>query len=159
MVRWYYRSIFDELDDLREYNESLNRQIDTINRGALLPASGESANMLLPSQHTPFPVEVSENDDEVVVNAAMAEGTQKKDISLDLINPLALEITCERIIEKRDENAGYFLKKRMSGSVTRTVPLPKPVTDKGSSATFREGVLHVRLKKITKTADGKIFVD
>mgnify|MGYP006976523306 CR=1 FL=1 len=82
MVRWYYRSIFDELEDLREYNKSLNRQIDAINRGALLPASGESAIMMLPSHHTSFPVEVSENDDEVVVIASMAEGTQKKDISL-----------------------------------------------------------------------------
>jgi len=63
------------------------------------------------------------------------------------------------MIEKTDENAGYFLQERMSGSVTRTVPLPKPVTDEGSSATFREGMLHVRLKKITRNAEGKIFVD
>jgi len=159
MVRWYYRSIFDELEDLREYIESLNRQMDAINRGALLPASGESAMMMLPLPHTPFPVEVSENDDEVVVIAAMAEGTVKKNISLDLINPLALEITCERMIEKTDENAGYFLQERRSGSVTRTVPLPKPVTDEGSSATFRGGMLCVRLKKITRKAEGKIFVD
>jgi HSP20 family protein len=61
--------------------------------------------------------------------------------------------------EKTDENAGFFLQERMSGSVTRTVPLPKPVTDEGSSATFRESVLHVRLKKITKKSEGKILVD
>jgi HSP20 family protein len=159
MVRWYYRSIFDELEDLREYIESLNRQIDAINRGALLPASGESAIMMLPSRQTPFPVDVSENDDEVVVIAVMAEGTMKKDISLDLINPLAVEITCEWMNEKTDENAGFFLQERMSGSVMRTVPLPKPVTDEGSSATFRDGRLLVRLKKITKKSEGKIFVD
>jgi len=82
MVRWYYRSIFDELEDLREYIESLNRQMDAINRRALLPASGESAKMMLPLPHMPFPVEVSENDDEVAVIAAMAEGTQKKTFPL-----------------------------------------------------------------------------
>jgi HSP20 family protein len=43
--------------------------------------------------------------------------------------------------------------------MTQLVPLPKPVTDDGSSATFKDGVLEVHLKKITKESRGKIPVD
>jgi HSP20 family protein len=43
--------------------------------------------------------------------------------------------------------------------MTQLVTLPKPVTDDGSSATFKDGVLEIHLKKIAKESRGKIPVD
>ena len=107
MVRWYYRSLFDEIEDMRKYMKSLSRRWTDANPIALLPATGESAIKMLPAQRTSFHVDVSEKDDEVVVTADMIPGVVKKDITLNLINPQAFEISCERKEERKEENEGY----------------------------------------------------
>jgi HSP20 family protein len=159
MVKWYYRSVFDELEDMRKYLEVLNRQIYETNPAALLPAAGGSARKMLPVPPTTFHVTVSENDDEVVITAGLGAGIPKETISLDLIDPRTLEISCARTDESSDENEGYRLHEHTFASMTRAVTLPKPVTDDGSSATFKDGVLEVHLKKITKESQGKIPID
>ncbi|MGB9177436.1 MAG: Hsp20/alpha crystallin family protein [Methanoregula sp.] len=159
MVRWYYRSLFDELEDMRNYMDSLSRQMYDPGQLALLPATGNAATKMLPAARTTFRVDVAEKDDEVVVTADIIPGVSKKDITLDLINPQALEISCERREEKKEEKEGYYMRERTFGSMTRIVPLPKPVTEDGSSSTFKNGVLEVHLKKTTKESRGKIPVD
>ena len=159
MVRWYYRSLFDDLEDMRNYMESLSRQMHETNPVVLLPATGDAATKMLPAARTDLHVGVSENEDEVVVTADMIPGVIKKDISLTLINPQTLEISCERKVEKNEGKEGCYLHERTFGSMMRVVPLPKPVTDEGSSSTFRNGVLEVHLKKTTKTSRGTIAVD
>jgi len=159
MVRWYYRSVFDELEDMRKYLEALNRQIYETNPAALLPSSGGSARKMLPVPPRTLHTVISENDDEVVITAGMCAGITKNTISLDLIDPRTLEISCARTDESSDENEGYLLRERTFESMIQHVSLPDPVTDEGSSATFRDGVLEVHLKKITKESRGKIPVD
>lgn len=159
MVRWYYRSIFDELEDMRKYMESLTQQLYETSPVGLLPATGESSTKLLPAPRASLHVDVTEKDDVVIVSADMIPGISKKDISITLINPQALEISAERKEEKNEEKEGYYLRERSFGSMTRVVPLPKPVTEDGSSSTFRNGVLEVRLKKATKETRGKIAID
>lgn len=161
MVRWYYRSIFDELEDMRRYMESLSRQMYEFSpTTALLPASaGETATKLLPSTRAGLRVDVTENEKEVVVTADMIPGIAKKDITLSLLDPQDLEISAERKDEKREEKEGYFLHERKFGSMTRIVPLPQPVTEDGASASFKNGVLEVRLKKTAREQKGKITVE
>ncbi len=159
MVRWYYRSIFDELEDMRKYMESLSRQMYDTGPAALLPATAEAGTKMLPAQRTDLHVDVTEKDDEVVVTADMIPGLAKKDISLDLVTPQALEISCERREERKEENEGYYLRERSFGSMTRIVPLPKPVTENASSATFKNGVLEIHLKKVAKDSGGKIAIE
>jgi HSP20 family protein len=159
MVRWYYRSLFDDLEDMRNYMESLSRQMYETNPVALLPATGDAAMKMLPAARTALRVDVTEQDDEVVITADMIPGVSKKDISLTLINPQALEISCERKEEKEVEDEGCTLCGRCLGSMMRIVPLPKPVTDEGSSSTFRNGILVVHLKKTIKESRGTIAVD
>ncbi|MDD1701366.1 MAG: Hsp20/alpha crystallin family protein [Methanoregula sp.] len=159
MVRWYYRSLFDELEDMRNYMESLTRQMYDANPVALLPGPGDSATKMLPAQKTTFHVDVYEKDDEVVVTADLIPGIKKTDISIDLVNPQALLISCERKEEKEEKKEDYYIRERTSGSMTRVVPLPKPVTETGSSAKYEKGVLEIHLKKVTKEPRGKIAVE
>jgi HSP20 family protein len=159
MVRWYYRSLFDELEDMRNYMESLSRQVYNTSLPALLPATGETGSKMLPAPRTTFHVDVSEKGDEVVVTADMIPGVTKKDISLDLINPQALEISCERREEKKEEKEGFYMRERTFGSMTRIVPLPKAVMEDGSTSTFKNGVLEVHLKKSTREPRGKIPIE
>jgi HSP20 family protein len=159
MVRWYYQSIFDELEDMRKYMESLSRQMYETSPTLLLPGPGEPVPKMLPAQRAGLRVDVTDTGQEVIVTADMIPGISKKDISLSLISAQALEISCERREEKKEENEGYFLRERRFGSLTRVVPLPAPVLEEGSSASFKNGVLEVHLKKSTQEEKGKISID
>lgn len=159
MVRWYYQSIFDELEDMRKYMESLSRQMYGVSPTALLPGPAEHATKMLPENRAGLRVDVTDTEKEVVVTADMIPGVSKKDITLTLITPQALEISCERKEEKQDENEGYFLRERRFGSVTRVIPLPRPVLEEGSRASFKNGVLEIHLKKSSKELKGIISID
>nr|WP_320160542.1 Hsp20/alpha crystallin family protein [uncultured Methanoregula sp.] len=158
MARIYYRSVFDELNDMREYMDTLFRQMAEPPGTALLPATGEPAKML-PAATSNLRVDVSEQDDEVIVTADMIAGVTKKDITIDLINPQALEIACERREETKEENEGYYLQERTFGSMTRIVPLPKPVMEGGAKASLKNGILEIHLKKVTREPVTKIIIE
>ncbi|AGB03777.1 Hsp20/alpha crystallin family protein [Methanoregula formicica] len=160
MVRWYYRSVFDELEEMRKYMEALSQQMYDTSPVALLPGSAEPGTRMLPATRAAdLRVDVTEDEKEVIVTADMIPGVTKKDITLDLINPQALEITCERKDEKKEEKEGYYMRERSFGLMTRVVPLPKPVTENGATSTFKNGVLEVHLKKTAKAARGKIAIE
>ena len=158
MVKIYYRSIFDELGDMRKYMDSLLQQVYEPSGTALLPAANESGTKMLPAQRGTLRVDVAEHDDEVVVTADMIPGVDKKDITLNLINPRSLEISCERKEGKKEEKEGYSMRERSFGSMTRFVPLPKAVTRDGADASFKNGVLEVHLKKSAAEPKGKITI-
>ena len=159
MAKLYYRSIFDELNDMRTYMDTLFQQMAEPTAGTImLPAAGEPAK-LLPSQKSEMKVDVTEQGDEVVVTADMLAGVSKEDITIDLINPKALEISCERKEEKKEEREGYYLHERRFGSLNRIIPLPKAVTEDGAKALFRNGILEIHLKKGTKEPITKIAIE
>jgi HSP20 family protein len=160
MVRWYYRSVFDELEEMRKYMEALSQQMYDTSPVALLPGSAEPGTRMLPATRAAnLRVDVTEDEKEVIVTADMIPGVTKKDITLDLVNPQALEITCERKDEKKEEKEGYYMRERSFGSMTRVVPLPKPVTEDGATSTFKNGVLEVHLRKTAKASRGKIAIE
>ncbi len=159
MVRWYYRSLFDELEDMRNYMESLTRQLYESPSVALLPATGETAGKMLPAPRTSLNVDVTEKGDEVVVTADLIPGVNKKDVTVELINPQALQISAERKEEKKEEKEGYYMRERTFGSMTRIIPLPRPVTDEKASSAIKNGVLEIHLKKTDREGKGKIPIE
>ena len=52
--------------------------------------------------------------------------------------------------EETGEREGYFMRERVYGAMSRTVALPAEVTEEGAAASFKNGVLEVRLKKLVK---------
>jgi HSP20 family protein len=104
-------------------------------------------------------VDVVQHEDEVVVTADLAPGVFKKDITLDLVNPRALEISWERKEEEKEEKEGYYLRERRFGSMTRIVPLPVPVTQEKATATVKNGVLEIHLKKSAKEPTARIAIE
>jgi len=159
VIRWYYRSVFDELEEMRHYMDSLFHEIYETSPTALLPAARDINMKLLPAQRADFGIEVTELHDEIIVTADFLPSVSKNDITLSLITPQALEISCECKEEKKDEREEYYLRARSLGSMTRFIPLPKAVTEEGSTATFRNAILEVHLMKSTKEAKGKITIE
>ena len=157
MARTYQRSIFDELDDLREYVNCMFQQ-------ALQPAdlpllsSGERSSLPAPLRQE-MRADVVDHEGEVIVTVDIIPGIGKKDISLDLIHSHALRISCERQMERREEREGYYLHERKFGSIQRIIPLPAPVTETGAKSTFRNGVLEIHLKKTKEEQKSRIQIE
>jgi len=53
-----------------------------------------------------------------------------------------------RTDETAEETADFFMRERVYGQMGRTVMLPAEVVDEGATASFKNGVLEVRLKKL-----------
>ncbi|MDD1719395.1 MAG: Hsp20/alpha crystallin family protein [Methanoregulaceae archaeon] len=153
----YYRSIFDELEDMRNYMDNLFHQVVEPGRPALMPPGGTAEGV--PALRKELRVDVLEQDSMVVVTADMIPGVTKDDISIDLLDPNTLEIAAERKTEKEEEKEGYYLHERRFGAVRRVIPLPKAVKMEEAKATFKNGVLEIHLKKSAEEKKTKIAIE
>jgi HSP20 family protein len=122
--------------------------------GRLLPPGGITDRMM-PALRGEFRVDVREHDDEIIVVADLP-GVEKEDVTISLVNPSTLEISSEKKAEKEEKEEGYYMRERVYGSLCRTVALPHDVTDAGSTASFKNGVLEIRLKK-TEVQRGSVI--
>lgn len=138
--RYPFALLLNELDELMAEWES--RVQNTVAVGASLPS------MVRPALKREFRVDVREDMDEVIVVADLP-GIDKKDVVIRLINPLNLEISVSGGTEPggEPETYEYYTRERLSGSMRRIVSLPAEVIDGEASATFRNGILEVRLRK------------
>lgn len=123
----------------------------------MLPAGG-IADRMLPALRGEFRVDIREHEDEVLVVADLP-GVEKSDVSLTLVNPRTLEISSDRKTEQEEKSEGYYVRERRFGTMSRIVTLPNDVTDEGARATFKNGVLEVRLKKISLERGASIPVE
>jgi len=125
--------------------------------GRLLPAGGITDRMM-PAIRGEFRVDVREHDNDVIVVADLP-GIEKDEVMVSLVNPEMLEIRTERKAEKEEKEEGYYMRERMEGSMRRLVSLPHPVTDGDSSASFKNGVLEIRLRKSTAERGSVIKIE
>jgi HSP20 family protein len=125
--------------------------------GRLLPPGGITDRMM-PALRGEFRIDIRDHDDEIIVVADLP-GAEKEDVSVSLVNPGMLEIRSERSTNKEEKEEGYYMRERMSGSMSRIVSLPHEVTDEGASATFKNGILEIRMKKSTTPRGAQITVE
>jgi HSP20 family protein len=102
--------------------------------GLIPPAVGVTDRILLAIRGE-FHVDVREVIDEVIVVADLP-CVEKDDVSLQILNPRTLEISCERKGEKEEKSEGYYVRERIHGSMQRLVTLPADVTEKDSKSQF-----------------------
>ena len=143
------------MEDMRAELENLFQQ--TYSGGKLLPPGGVGDRML-PAIRGEFRIDVREHDDEVIVVADLP-GVEKDDVSLQLLSPRALEISCERKGAKEEKSEGYYMRERVYGSMRRIVAMPVDVTEDDSNASFKNGVLEARLKKTKILPKARIQIE
>jgi HSP20 family protein len=153
--RYPFDSLWREMDEMRAELENLFQQ--TYTGGKLLPPGGVGDRML-PAIRGEFRVDVREHDDEVMIIADLP-GFEKDDVSLQLLSPRALEISCERKGEKEEKSEGYYMRERVYGSMRRIVAMPVDVTENDSNASFKNGVLEIRLKKTKILPKARIQIE
>ncbi|MEN6443703.1 MAG: Hsp20/alpha crystallin family protein [Methanoregula sp.] len=153
--RYPFESVWQEIEEMRAEMENIFHQVQT--GGRLLPAGGVSDRML-PAIRGEFRVDVREHDDEVIIVADLP-GIDKENISLRLLNPRTLEISCERKGEKEEKSEGYYMRERVSGFMARRVMVPADVSEADSAASFKNGVLEVHLKKTKIDPKSRIEIE
>ncbi|MEG6616118.1 Hsp20/alpha crystallin family protein [Peptococcaceae bacterium 1198_IL3148] len=95
-------------------------------------------------------VDVHETDTEVVATCDIPGLEKKEDIDIDVIdnNLLSISASISRTSEVKEEN--MHRKERYVGHIQRSISLPSPVEHEGVKASYRNGVLEVRMPKMVK---------
>ncbi len=105
------------------------------------------------------PVDVFEEKDDIVVKAELP-GMTKEDIEVSLTDH-TLTIKGEKKKEEEVKEENYYRSERSYGSFVRTLELPTEVYADKVKATFKNGVLEVRVPKTeeAKTKEIKVKVE
>lgn len=90
-------------------------------------------------------VDVYEDENDVVLKAELP-GMDKKDLSVD-ITETTITISGEKKKEEKVEKKDYVRLERSSGSFSRSFTLPVEVRSEETKATFKNGILVVRIPK------------
>jgi HSP20 family protein len=97
-----------------------------------------------------LPVDIFEDGESVVVKAEIP-GIKKEDINVQ-ITPDSVTISGKKGGEERVEQKDYFRLERSYGSFTRTFRLPVETVADKARASFKDGVLEVRIPKSAAAA-------
>lgn len=103
------------------------------------------------------PVDMYETKDEVLVTVEVP-GVNEKDVHLSITGDL-LTIKGERAQGHEVKEDSVFRTERWYGRFERTLPLPMPVQADKVKATYRDGVLTVKLPKTEEIKPKEIKID
>jgi HSP20 family protein len=134
-------------DDFRRFEEMMNRMFEEFGgrprTRRLLPGGEQGA--IVPAEHREPFIDVIETDKEVIATAEMP-GLEKQDIKLN-VSEDRLEISAETKHEEKKEEKGYVYRERRSGSYYRAISLPSTVDPDKSKASYKNGVLEIKMPK------------
>jgi HSP20 family protein len=89
-------------------------------------------------------VEEYREDGTLVVRADLPGIDPGKDVELTVAGGM-LHIEAERRQEEKQEEKGYLRREVRYGSLSRSLPLPEGVTDSDITATYKDGILEIRI--------------
>ena len=130
----------DPWRDLTDIQTQMNRLFDNLTERVWAP-----------------PVDMYETKNEVVV-AVELPGLNEKDIRVSITGDL-LTIQGERQWSDEAREAGHYRQERWFGKFERTLSLPIPVEAGQVKATYRDGVLTVKLPKTEGVKPREIQID
>jgi HSP20 family protein len=104
---------------------------------------GSFADIGLPSGANSLRSDVVETDDGIEVTVELP-GMDQKDVEVTLTGDM-LVVKGEKKVERQDKKKGYYLSERSYGAFHRSVALPPGVDTEKVDASFKNGVLTVKL--------------
>jgi HSP20 family protein len=103
-------------------------------------------------------VDVHENNHEIIVTAEIPGLESRDDVNISVHDRhLHLSGTVKRHSEQTDHNV--FRSERFYGQFSRVVPLPAEVDESKATASYKNGILEVRIPKADKPGGRRIDVD
>ncbi len=103
-----------------------------------------------------LPVDIYQTPSEIVIKSAIA-GVSEKDLDITITNDL-VEIRGSRESEKEVSEENYFYSECFWGNFSRSIILPVEVETNKTTASFKNGILTIRLPKSERTKTKKINI-
>lgn len=152
MLRWRPGQTLERLDpfrDLSDMRSEMNRLFDTF-FGRSAPTGGFEG-VWAPA------VDMYETKNDLVV-AVELPGVNEKEVSVSITGDV-LTLRGERVHGEEIKQDSYYRGERWFGKFERALPLPFPVQADKVKATYRDGVLTVRLPKAEEIRPKEIKID
>ncbi len=142
IIRW---EPFDEMMSMRESMDRLFEDFFSRRPRAAAPLVWQPA------------VEIFETEGEVVVKAELP-GIDPKNVSVTVTGD-GLTIKGEAKAEHEDKCRNYYRRELRYGAFQRTIPLPTEVKSDETKATFRHGILEVKVPKAERVRPKTVKVE
>lgn len=101
-------------------------------------------------------VDVYQTENDIVVQSTIA-GVNQNDIDISVTNEM-VTIKGKRIMSEKVKQSDYYYQELFWGSFSRSVILPEDVDADNTKASMKNGLLTVRLPKLSKTRTKKIKI-
>lgn len=134
--------------NLAEIQGEMNRLFDGVFGR---PAAGQPGRLWSPL------VDMYETKDELVLTVELP-GVREQDVTVSITGDL-LAVKGERRFERDVKDQSVLHLERASGKFERLVQLPMPVQADKVKATYRDGVLEVKLPKVEEVKPKEIKID
>jgi HSP20 family protein len=102
-------------------------------------------------------VDIKDTENEIIVTTDIP-GVKKEDISITVDNSV-LEINASREELTEDEKKDYWKKERICTQFYRSVHLPASVNEENIKASFKDGVLEIKLPKAEIAKKKEILIE
>jgi HSP20 family protein len=103
-------------------------------------------------------IDIYETENEVVARCDIPGLEKKEDVNIDIDhNYLTISGTINRKNEVKEEN--MYRQERFVGKFQRSISLPARVTSEGVRATYKNGVLEIRMPKVKTETKKRIDID
>ncbi len=145
--------------DLTRWDRDMERVMEDFFGRRMRPWFAERWPRTAETELTAPAVDLYEEKDEIVVKAELP-GMEKDNIEVNLADH-TLTIKGEKKKEAEVKEENYYRSERFHGSFLRTLELPKDVHGDKVKASFKDGILEVRLPKTeeAKRKEVKVKVD
>ncbi len=104
-----------------------------------------------------MPLEVYETPKEFVIKAELP-GVKKEDVEL-IIRDNYLIIKAEKKEEVEEDREHVHVRERVYGKFERVIPLPNDLDTENAKASFKDGVLEIRIPKKAASREKKITIE
>jgi HSP20 family protein len=144
VTRW------EPFQGMNEIQHEMNRLFDTFfGRPGGMPPTGERVWAPLCDMH--------ETRDDLVVTFEVP-GVREKDVSVAITGDV-LTVKGERHLPSEVKQDSFYRLERVWGKFERSIPLPMPVQSDKVRATYRDGLLEIRLPKADEVKPKEIKID
>jgi HSP20 family protein len=96
-----------------------------------------------------FPIDVAETAGEYIITAELP-GIKREQIHIDTLgNQLTIKINNSEEIHENDEINQIYRRRKNIQSSSRTINFPTPINEKQVKATYRDGLLQIKIPRTT----------
>lgn len=150
--RWRpFATSLERWEPFREIQGEMNRLFDGLLGRPTAIATGMGTRVWMPV------FDMYETKDHLILNFELP-GVREKDVSLSITGDL-LTVKGERSFDQELKDDNSYHVERVYGKFERTVQLPMPVQADRVKATYRDGVLEVKLPKADEVKPKEIKID